>query len=118
MTGGPVDSMQPMDGPAPAQADDRGVAVTILTTGDPVRLCHRLQDGLAGTPWALERAFIAAEQVYPSASTAGGATAQVVECVLVRTDGRSAAPDDLPAYLERLEVLGVRPTHRLTSGTA
>ena len=86
-----------------------GVAVTILTTGDPVRLCHRLLDGLLGTSWSLERALVAAEQVFPARPGVPGSATQVVECLLVRTDGRPAAPDDLPAYLERLEVVGVRP---------
>lgn len=86
-----------------------GVRVAILTNGDPVRMCHRLRDGLLGTSWALERALVAAEQVYPARPGAPGTTAQVVECLLVRTDGRPAAPDDLPVYLERLEVVGVRP---------
>ena len=86
-----------------------GVAVAILTSGDPVRLCHRLNDGLLGTSWSLQRALVAAEQVYPARPGVPGTTAQLVECLLVRTDGRPAAPDDLPAYLERLEVVGVRP---------
>ncbi len=86
-----------------------GVAVAILTSGDPVRLCHRLNDALLGTSWSLERALIAAEQVYPTHPAVPGSSSQVVECVLVRTDGRPAAPDELPAYLERLEVVGVRP---------
>ena len=94
-----------------------GVAVTILTDGDPIRLCHRLTEALADTPWALERALIAAEQVYPARPAAPGATTQAVECVLVRTDGRPAAPDDLPAYLERLEVVGVRSTPTVGGST-
>lgn len=118
MTGGPDDSMHPTAGPAPVGADRRGVSVAILTDGDPIRLCHRLQDGLEGTPWLLERALIAAEQVFPTPRTAVGAAAQVVECVLVRADGRTATADDLPAYLERLEVISVRPTGPVSSSTA
>ena len=105
-------------GPAPRGATSHGVSVAILTDGDPVRLCHRLQGGLEGTPRVLERALIAAEQVFPLPHTAVGTTAQVVECVLVRTDGRTAAADDLPAYLERLEVISVRPTGPVSSSTA
>lgn len=102
----------------PSQRDDdrggepdtkRGVAVKILTTSDPLRLCQRLNSGLLGTPWTLAQAWVTAEQVYPAEPTAISDASCVIECILMRTDGGPTHGDDLPTYLDRLNVLDVQP---------
>lgn len=98
-----------MPGPVGVHAQGRhGVVVSIITAGDSQRLCHRLVAGLAGTPWRLERALVSAEQVFPRIPVAVGATTHVVECLLVRTDGNPANPNDLPDILDHVSVIGIR----------
>lgn len=108
VTSDPEQSADPVT-PPPAPGSAGRVVVALLTDGEPVRLCQRLAASLEDTPWSLEHAFVAAEQVYPVAQTAVGSAARIVECVLVRSDGGAAHAHDLPAHLERLNVVDVRP---------
>jgi hypothetical protein len=91
----------------------RGVAVKILTTSDPLRLCQRLNSRLHETPWTLAQAWVTAEQVYPADPTAISDASYVIECVLIRTDGGPTTGDDLPTYLDRLNVLDVQPASHI-----